>query len=397
MAAAAALWIAHTVGEGDSHTPGGGGGSSDRKVVTLGVDSPLTGGLSAIGIGIRNSADLAVKQANERKVVDGVTFKIAAFDDRSQPSDGQRNANALVADSSVLGVVGPLNSGIAQSMQKVLDDAKLAAVSPGANDPVLTHGDNWRSGEKSRPFASYFRTVPTDIAQGRLAARHLYDKAKKRSVFVIDDKTTYGAGLVGTFKAEFVKRGGKVVGAEHVNPFDTDFSAVADKVRTSGADLVYYGGDYRAAGSLSSQLKRAGVGIPFAGGDGIDSDTYIKQAGEGGEGAFTTSLPSAEDLPSAEEFIKNYKKAGYKGVSTPYGSYSYDAAWAIIKAVKKVVDAHHGTLPKDARAEVVDALQRTSFDGATGKVAFDAYGDAVNQRLALYTVKNGKWVHVDDT
>nr|WP_309302177.1 ABC transporter substrate-binding protein [Streptomyces sp. NBRC 110611] len=402
-AASAALWIALSSDGGDPRTPGGGGNPSGSQVVTLGVDAPLTGDASGIGAGIRNSADLAVRQANQQKVVDGVTFKIAGFDDRAQPSAGRRNAAALAADRSVLGVVGPLNSGVAQAMQKVFDDARLAVVSPGVTSPVLTQGDGWQSGRKSRPFTSSFRTIPTDVAQGRLAARYLYDSAKKKRVFLIDDKTAYGAGLVSVFKAEFTKRGGKVVGTEHVTPLDRDFSAVAREVRSSGADLVYYGGDLvydggprLAAGQLSAQLKQAGAAIPLAGGDGIHSDAYIKQAGEAGEGAFTTSFPSTEELASAKEFIRNYRKAGYKNASTLYGGYSYDAAWAIIQAVKKVVDAHDGTLPKDARAKVVKALQRTSFHGVTGNVAFDPYGDAVNQRLAMYRVKDGKWVPVSN-
>lgn len=395
VAAAGALWVGFTVGDGDSGAPGGGGNSSDVQVV-IGVDAPLTGDLSAFGIGIKNSAELAVKEANKQEVVDGVTFKLAAFDDLAQPSVGQRNAASLVADRSVLGVVGPLNSGVAQSMQKVLDDAKLAVVSPAVTSPVLTHGENWQSGKKSRPFMSYFRTVPTDVSQGRIAARYLYDSAKKKRVFVVDDHTTYGAGLGSVFKAEFTKRGGTVVGTERVNPLDKDFYGVVKNVERTDADLVYYGGDYLAAGALSAQLKQAGVDVPLAGGDGVHSDSYIEQAGEGGEGAFTTSLPAAENLASGQEFVRKYKKAGYQDAATLYGGYSYDAAWAIIQAVKKVVEAHDGAVPKGARAKVVDALQRTSFDGVTGKVAFDAFGDAVNQRFGLYTVKDGTWVPVND-
>ena len=45
----------------------GGGGSDDDKVAKIGVIAPLSGDLSALGLGIQNSVDLAIKQANENE------------------------------------------------------------------------------------------------------------------------------------------------------------------------------------------------------------------------------------------------------------------------------------------------------------------------------------------
>jgi branched-chain amino acid transport system substrate-binding protein len=115
-----------------SDSEGSGGGTT----VVIGVDAPLTGDLSALGLGIKNSVDLAAKTANKEKTVEGVTFKVEALDDQAQPSSGQQNATKLVADKDVLGVVGPLNSSVAESMQKVFDDAKLAQVSPANTNPA---------------------------------------------------------------------------------------------------------------------------------------------------------------------------------------------------------------------------------------------------------------------
>ena len=36
-------------------------------------------------------------------------------------------------------------------------------------------------------------------------------------------------------------------------------------------------------------------------------------------------------------------------------------------------------------------MQKVSFDGVTGKVAFDEYGDTTNKQLTVYQVKNGAW------
>ncbi|MFF8904325.1 branched-chain amino acid ABC transporter substrate-binding protein [Streptomyces olivaceoviridis] len=375
---------------GDKGSDSGNGGST----VVIGVDAPLTGDLSAMGLGIKNSADLAVRNANKQKLVKGVTFKIEALDDQKQPSQGQQNATKLVADSNVLGVVGPLNSSVAESMQKVFDDAKLVEVSPANTGPALTQGADWQT-KKVRPYKSYFRTATTDAIQGPFAAQYVFNTAKKKKVFVIDDKKTYGAGLAGTFSEEFKKLGGKVVGTEHINPDTTDFSAVATKVKNSGADVVYYGGEYPQAGPLSKQIKAAGAKIPLVGGDGINDATYGKLAGPEATGDLATSVGApVESLPSAKQFVSDYKAAGYKDEYSAYGGYSYDSAWAIIEAVKKVVEDNGGKLPSDARAKVTAAMQNVSFDGVTGKVSFDEFGDATNKQLTVYAVKNGAFTAV---
>ncbi|MEV0181363.1 branched-chain amino acid ABC transporter substrate-binding protein [Streptomyces sp. NPDC050625] len=376
---------------GDKGSDSGNGGTT----VVIGVDAPLTGDLSALGLGIKNSADLAAKQANKKNFVKGVTFKVEALDDQAQPSSGQSNASKFVSENDVLGVVGPLNSSVAQSMQKVFDDAKLVEVSPANTNPALTQGDNWQK-TKTRPYKSYFRTATTDAIQGPFAAQYIYNKAKKTKVFVIDDKKTYGAGLAATFTSEFKKLGGKVVGTEHINPDTKDFSAVATKVKNSGADVVYYGGEYPQAGPLSKQIKSAGAKIPVAGGDGIYADDFIKLAGTSGTGDLATSVGApVETLPSAKEFVANYKAGGYSEAYGAYGGYSYDSTWAIIEAVKKVVDDNGGKLPSDARAKITAAVQNVSFDGVTGKVSFDEYGDATNKQLTVYSVEGGAWKAVE--
>ncbi|MEU2223634.1 branched-chain amino acid ABC transporter substrate-binding protein [Streptomyces sp. NPDC018347] len=371
-----------------------GSGSGDGTTVVIGVDAPLTGELSAMGLGIKNSADLAAKTANKQNLVKGVTFKIEALDDQAQPSAGQQNASKFVGESEVLGVVGPLNSSVAESMQKVFDDAKLVQVSPANTGPALTQGADWQN-KKVRPYKAYFRTATTDAIQGPFAAQYVYTTAKKKKVFVIDDKKTYGSGLAATFTGEFKKLGGKVVGTEHINPDAKDFSAVATKVKNSGADVVYYGGEYPQAGPLSKQIKAAGAKVPLVGGDGIKDDTFMKLAGSEATGDLATSVGApVEDLPSAKQFVADYKAAGYKEEYSAYGGYAYDSAWSVIEAVKKVVDANGGKLPSDARAKVTEAMQGVSFDGVTGKVSFDEYGDATNKQLTVYAVKNGAWVTV---
>ncbi|MEU2737643.1 branched-chain amino acid ABC transporter substrate-binding protein [Streptomyces sp. NPDC007095] len=363
--------------------------SSSKTEIIIGVDAPLTGQNSATGLGIQGGVQIAVDDANKNNTVPGVTFKVQALDDKAIPASGQQNATALVNNEKVLGVVGPLNSGVATQMQQVFATANLVEISPSNTAPELTQGKNWQT-SKSRPFKTYFRTATTDALQGGFAAEYASSTLKKKNVFVVDDKQTYGAGLAKLFKAGFTKNGGKVAGEDHVNTGDTDFSALVTKIKNSKADLVYYGGQYDESEKLTKQLKDGGVKVPLFGGDGMFSDTYIQTAGKTSEGDLATSVGQPVDsLPSAADFIKKYKASGLKGDYGTYGGYSYDAATAIIKAIANVVK--DGKIPDGARAKIVDEVQKTKFEGIAGPVSFDEYGDTTNKQLTVYQVVGGKW------
>ncbi|WP_406500347.1 branched-chain amino acid ABC transporter substrate-binding protein [Streptomyces sp. NBC_00846] len=364
--------------------------SGDTQTVVIGVDAPITGDLSALGLGIKNSADLAAKTANKEKTVPGIKFEVKPLDDQAQPSVGQQNAQKFIDDATVVGVVGPLNSGVSQSMQKPLNDASLTQVSPANTGTELTQGENWKTGDKKRPYKTYFRTATTDQIQGAFAAKYLFNNAKIKQVYLIDDQKPYGAGLAASFKATFTTLGGKIVGTDHVNPDDRDFNAVVTKVKKSGAKAVYYGGEYPAGAPLSQQLKDS-VKIPLMGGDGMYSADFIK-LNKKAQGDIATSVGKpVEELDSAKKFITDYKTAGYKDAYEAYGGGTYDATWSIIEAVKIAVADNNGKLPDNARVKVLEAMSKVKFDGVTGPVSFDEFGDTTNTMMTAYQVDGGKW------
>ena len=372
-------------------TPGG--TSDDTKTAKIGVIAPLSGDLSALGLGIKNSVDLAIKQANEAKAIPGWTLELDAQDDQATPDVGKNAATKLAGDDEVVGVVGTLNSSVSQSVQPVLSSAKITQVSPANTGTSLTQGPDPSNPKRSYP--NYFRTCTNDAIQGPFAARYLYETAGLKKVATIHDKKAYGQGLVEAFTAEFKKLGGEVVAAETINPEDKDFSTVITKVKGSSPEAIYYGGEFPQSGPLSQQAKAAGLKVPLMGGDGMYTPNYIKLAGKTAESDLATSVGApTEKLASAKAFVDAYSAAGYKDPYEAYGAYSYDAANAIINALKvslpKAADA------KSARQPTVDAMAQVSFDGATGKVAFDEFGDTTTKVLTTYKVVDGKWV-ADET
>lgn len=380
-------------GSDEEEAPTGGGGAEEAaeptKVVKIGVVAPLSGSLSALGAGIKNGVDLAIKQANEANKVKGWKIELAAEDDTAKADVGAQVATKLASDDAVAGVVGTLNSSVALQVQPILDRAGIVMVSPANTGIELTQGTD--AAAKKRQFESYFRVSTTDAIQGPFAANYATKDLNAKNVVTIHDKKTYGQGLVAAFTGQLTKNGGKVVAAETINPGDQDFSAVLTKIKPLNPDLIYYGGEFPEAQLLSSQMDAQGIKAPLMGGDGIFDPTYIKTAGQASEGDYCTSVGAPTDeLESAAEFVEAYTAAKYADPFSAYGAYAYDAANVIINALAEVL-GEEDELTADVRTKIVAAVQKTSFDGATGKVAFDEFGDNTTKVLTVYKVTNQEW------
>ncbi len=378
---------------GDSREDTGSDGADGAsKSYTIGVIAPLTGDLSAIGLGIKNGVDLAVKQANEKKTVKGVTLKLDAQDDTAKADVGATVAAKLVADQSVVGVVGPLNSSVAKSVAPVLSQANLTEISPANSNVDLTgRGALATGGTQTRPYKSYFRVVATDDIQGPFAAQFAVKTLGKKTIAIVHDKKAYGQGLAEAFAKQAAADGAKVLKTETINPGDKDFSATVTKLKAQSPDFVFYGGEYPEASLLTKQLKAAGLKIPLMGGDGVQADDYIKIGGAAAEGDYATALGApTESLDSAKTFVSDYAAQKYAEPIGPYGAYAYDAANVIINALAKAIEDGK-TSGQELRDAVTAAVGAVDFDGATGKISFDKFGDTNSKVLTAYTVKGGKF------
>jgi branched-chain amino acid transport system substrate-binding protein len=380
---------------GTNREEGGGAaaGACDTSKGTLvvGLVAPLSGPLSALGLGMQNSADLAVDQANQNCTVPGYALRLQAEDDQSMPAIAANAATRLASDANVVGVVGTLNSSTAQTVQPILQQRGIVQISPANTNPTLTQGEDYETAPV-RGFDNYFRVATTDAVQGPFGAQYLVNTAGKRAIAVIDDGKTYGAGLAAAFAAEAERLGATIVAREKVGENDTDFSGVVTNIRAQNPDAVYYGGEYPAAGPLSAQIAAGGLDIPVMGGDALINAEYVPLGGRAGDLGTSVGAP-AEDLESAQQFISDYEAANYVEDYETYGALTYDATNIIINSL--VTALNGGDWSEDTRAAVVEAVQATDYEGAAGPVTFDEFGDTTNKLLTVYTVEGDAFVPLE--
>jgi branched-chain amino acid transport system substrate-binding protein len=368
-------------------TDDAGSGGAEDKVVKIGVIAPLTGSLSSFGLGIKNSVDLAVNQANAAGKLKGWKIVLAAEDDTGKAEPGAAAANKLASDATVAGVIGTVNSSVAQQVAPVLQRAKIAEISPANSNPSLTRGAD--DAKPARVWDNYYRVCAIDSLQGPFLADYAYKTAGLKTVVSVNDTKTYGKGLAEAFEKQFEADGGRVLSRETVSENERDFGALVTKITGLKPDLVFYGGEHPASAPLSAQLGQGGFTGPIMGGDGMQSGEYATGGGRTGDMASNFGAPT-EKLPDAKAFIDAYKAANYKEGYDSYGALSYDAANILVGALVKVLPSASDVA--GVRGQILQALQATKdYKGVTGTTTFDQFGDTSNKVLTVYKVEDKAW------
>lgn len=352
------------------------GQSYAQQVVKIGVSSPLTGLSAANGKAIENGVRMAVEEANAQHIKLGgkeVRFELASVDDQGDPRIGVQVAQKLV-DDGVAAVVGYYNSGVALPSAPIFAREGIPLIDPAATNPAIT-----RQGLKT-----VFRIIATDTQNSGNAAKYAVTVTKAQRIAVMDDRTAFGQGAVDEFKKAVLAAGGRIVATEYTNDKAIDVNAQLTTIRAAHADLLFFGGGNAQAAMIAKRMKQLGMRTQFVGSGGIADSVFLGIAGVEGEGAMAWEYGRPiESLPKGKAFEQTFKKRFGSDILI-YAPFAYDCAWVAINAMKQANSAKP--------AEFVPALRATQYEGITGKIAFDAYGDLKNPTSTLYQVKGGQWV-----
>jgi branched-chain amino acid transport system substrate-binding protein len=344
--------------------------------VTIGFAAPLTGASAHYGVDLKRGAELAIDDANAKKLViagQPVHFVLDAEDDQGDPRMGSQVAQKLV-DSKVAGIVGHFNSGTSIPASRIYYDAGIPMVSPTATNPTLT----------SQGFKTVFRVTNSDAQMGQLAGHSAVQALKGKSIAVIDDRTAFGQGMADEFVKGVEAAGGKIVDREFTADKAVDFKAQLTHMKSFNPDVIFWGGLDQQAGMLVKQMRQLGMKATLLGGGSFENETFLKVAGESAEGAVSWDygVPLSK-LKAGKEFDDKMKAKYNEGV-VAYSPSAYDATWVLINAMQKA----NSTDPK----VYGPFIKAVSFEGVSGNIAFMPNGDMKDPAATFYKVVGGKWV-----
>jgi len=402
---------------GAGTTGGGGNTPSGPVVIKIGTDFPVSGKDASGGKPAEDGAHLAVDQANSNNTLgSGYTLQFVPKDDvgpsgAHDPAVGKANVTALIGDAEVAGIVGPFNSGVAEAEMPVANQAPIALISPSNTFPCLTVNTSAALCTGSNDILSqvrpsgnvtYFRISTTDDKQGSVGAQIVYNTLGVKTVWVVDDAEAYGIGIAGSFIYYYKNLGGKVLAHSSEPGTTTSFTGLLTQIAAAHPGAVYFGGTDATGGTpFRQQFSQVAAlkGVPLVGGDGIVTGDFAAKVAPSlnvGKVYGTTGSVDVTTLPAAKTFISDYQ-AKY-GTLGAYSANSYDAATALIQAIKKAIagGAKPPTSSADSagamtfRTAVINALKQTDLQGVTGHVTFDANGDNNNKVVSEFQLMASK-------
>ncbi len=345
-------------------------------VVKIGFAGPLTGPIAHVGKDEQYGAQLALDDANAKGLSLGgqkVKFELLAEDDQADPRTATTVAQRL-ADAGVKGVVGHVTSGAAIPASRIYEQAGIPAITPSSTSPKLTQ----------QKYKTTYRVIANDLQQGAAMARFATEVLKAKRIAVIDDRTAYGQGLADAVVDSLKRLGVTPVGREFTTDKSTDFAAILTKLKGARPDAIFYGGMDAQGAPVLKQMKQLGITAKYLGGDGACTAEMIKIAGPAmSPDVYCTQAGIPMDkMPGGKDFNERFKKRFGVPVQL-YAPYSYDAASALIEAMKLANSADP--------AKYLPQLQKVAFKGVTGNIAFDAGGDSREGGVTLYQFNSGKW------
>ncbi|MFL5417171.1 MAG: branched-chain amino acid ABC transporter substrate-binding protein [Myxococcales bacterium] len=355
------------------------GAAQAKDTVKIAFVGPLTGGNSAIGLGGRNSADLAVRLRNA-DAKSKYHYELVVLDDECKPDAGVQVATKAGSDRSIVAGVTHYCSVVAMATVDTWHRFGLPVIVWGAVLPDITYANNYKE---------IHRVNGTMINQNDTNAKFITERGYKKFA-IIHDTTDYGKGHDRYF-TEFVKKhGGEVVIDLGVTADQQDFTAELTQIKAAKPQVLYFGGLTPIGVRIRAQMDKLGLDAQFDGTSGIVSDDFIRGLGPLAEGvvAFREGAP-AEKLPGGKSFLEQYNKQNYPNPPEAYGPFAFAAASLLMDTIEKV-----GPDRRKIMGELANVKGRESI---VGTITFDDHGQNTVPAITKYVVQDGKWVLWEDS
>ena len=343
--------------------------------ILLGIMVPVTGSEATYGKDMENAMKIAADEINAEGGILGKEIKFTLGDDGCDPQMCTAAASKLVS-SEVVAVLGGYCSGATIPALKIYGDAKIPFVITAANSTqIIDENPGWAFMINSPGYHQ------ADAASG------CFEKLGVEKLAFVHQGDGFSENLAELTRDEWKKRGHEVVAYDVVNKGEQDFSSLVTKIRSSGAEGVYWTAYHADGALLIKQLRQGGYTGEITVADGSSSVQLLEIAGTAGEGVYCTSPPVVDFLPAAKQFSSAYSTK-YGSEPGPYAGLAYDGVYLMADAIKRA-----GKIDPDA---IRDALQATdNLETLSGTIAFTPENVLEESNFIIIRGEGGKWVLVD--
>jgi branched-chain amino acid transport system substrate-binding protein len=296
----------------------------------------------------------------------GTSFTLDPANVDFDPEEGVRQAERIVANPNVIGVVGPKTSVVTKAAGPIFDRAGLVYVSPSATNATLTDGS----------LRHFYRVVASDALQAPTMANFIADELQPSTVLIVRDDEPYSQGLVDGITKQLDARGVRYEIVD-VSVEQESYSKVVTRVNEAVNVVVTPLLVPTDAKRVASELAAAGKYPKLVGGDSLFVSAYDVP------GAYvSTYAPDSSAMPQGREIIRLYESIF--GDFEAHGGPAYVAMEVVLTAAFEACRVD-GTV---TRRGVVDVIPTVRLEETIlgMPVAFEENHELQDATVQMYRV-----------
>jgi ABC-type branched-subunit amino acid transport system substrate-binding protein len=438
-----------TVSSGGCSSSSAGGGTGNQNPagapIVIGASIGLTGSLAGNSVAMQGGILAAVAQMNALGGILGRTVEVATEDDKSDPMQALSVAQTLVGQN-VSALLGPIGSQQVSMVLPFISTSKVVEVSSTATSAQLTQ-------QYPATQGFFFRTVPSDALQAVAVALFALEgpnvdagAAACTKMVVVHNDDAYGNPLAAAIESYFKAHGGTIPGDGDIAVPENALSSYLSQVQQVIADVpqcivlaVYPPTAAQFMHDLSDQIQMGSLpsgwskGFFVIGTDGIYDPSLIT------DGRASASNPTSQSWVNGTygppvygtvAYGSNHDRQQYNDLLAlysasvglpsgmadmePYTANQFDATVLTLLAMEAAGSSTNGPAIQQAMFNVSrgkscsatpygpldlgDALSAVAaggdinYQGASGDVDFDDYGDVVGDFL-VWQVQGSSFVN----
>ena len=355
-------------------------GVTDTEVV-IGSWGPQSGPAGAYGV-IDRTIDAYFKMINDQGGINGRKIRFIYEDDGYQPAKTVAAVKKLVEEDKVFALVGGLGTPNNAAVMDYLVANNVPHVWPATGTTML-----------AVPFKKNIYAVQLNYTtEATLATQYALDTLGTKKIAVFYQNDAFGKEGLDAVQAELKKRGLPAAAAVSYETTDTNFSAQALKLQTSGADTVILYAVPKPGGSVIAEMGKIGYAPKLLASSTLNDPSIFQLAGTASNGMLLEAyLPAFDDTsnPKIVEFQAFMAKYAPKEQLGGFAEAGYTYGQVFIEALKRggkelTREGFMANLDqmKDFTGSLVPSLSYSATDHAGVKAAY------------FQAAKDGKFVTV---
>jgi branched-chain amino acid transport system substrate-binding protein len=307
--------------------------------VNIGALYPVTGSLAQIGQGCVNAAKLAVQMVNDAggiKSLGGAKLNLIVSDVQSDTTVTRTETDRLINGSKVSAIHGCYASALTLIASEVAERAKVPLITGSSSDQL-----NVNRRYTFTPFARASQFAQAQLQMSRLVS-------EKPKVAVVFENTAFGTSTSNGLREKAPGEGVEIVLFEPYSAGFADASPLINKVKASGADMLFSVSYLNDLILIVRTIKQVGLKIGMNGGSGgfVIPDFY-KTVGSLADGLQGVAHWNHDSDANAQKVNAVYQKT--------YGEFLFEYAGGLIAQTFMLADALERAASTDPQ-KVRDAL-----------------------------------------